>query len=422
LSIFSVSLKEKELRNQSLHIWMNMPSYYQNDLFNELSKRYENFEVVYAQEGDLAREKQGWNFDLIQNYDSKIINKNLNISQLIKYVYRNRNSTHIVNGIWAEQYFFLVIVLLNFFGSDFFIYSEASVPQKKRSIFKQFMLDFLIKPISKILIYRAKGFLAVSVFAENHFQSLGVKSAKIYRFGYFRNISFFSKSSTIDIPPAPLQRGISTNPISALKSNEGKPLGYKRQDVAQLIFVGQLIERKGIFTLFEAIKNLVKTTPNFHLNIIGTGILETQIRQYIEGNNLENFVTIQGVINSENVSQYIQKADLLILPSVFDGWGIVINEALQNHVPALVSDQCGAKELIKNEENGLIFKAQNVESLSEQLLKFLQLSKEQKAKMKTKVVETSQKIAIPKVVNYLMKCLNHAENSTLQKPIAPWLI
>jgi glycosyltransferase involved in cell wall biosynthesis len=391
------------LSNQSLHIWMNIPSYYQNDLFNELCKRFEKFEVVYAHEGDLARKKQGWNFDLVQKYDSKIINKNLNISQLVKYVFQNRKSTHIVNGIWAEKYFFLVIVLLNLFGSHFFIYSEAPIPHKKRSPFKQFTLDFIIKPVSKILVYRAKGFLAVSDFAENYFQHFGVKSAKMYRFGYFRNV-------------------------------KKTPFVKPESEIQQLIFVGQLIERKGIFTLLTTLKKIVPQgsrpskrplpyiNDNFHLKIIGSGILETQIKQYIKANNLEKFVNIQGVVRSENVSQHIQKADLLILPSIFDGWGIVVNEALQSHVPALVSDQCGAKELIKHEENGFIFEAQDVESLTEQLLKFLQLPEKEKVKMKTKTIEISQKIEIPEVVNYLINCLNHAENPVSRKPIAPWLI
>ncbi|MDZ7900887.1 MAG: glycosyltransferase family 4 protein [Arcicella sp.] len=369
---------------------MNMPSYYQNDLFNELCKRYDNFEVIYAHEADSARKKQGWNFNLVQNYESKIIGKNLNIKQLIQYVYANRKSTHIINGIWAEKYFFFVLLLLMLLGSNFFIYSEAPVPQKKRSFIKKLVLNCIVKPVSKRLIYGAKGFFAVSIFAVNYFKSLNLKSEKIYRFGYFRNVEkpdFIKKESNIN----------------------------------QLIFVGQLIERKGIFMLLEAVKNLVRIIPNFHINIIGSGILENQIKQYVQTHHLENFITLRGVINSENIAQFIQKADLLILPSVFDGWGIVVNEALQNHVPVLISDQCGAKELIRNEENGLIFEAQNTESLTKQLSKFLQFSSEEKSKMKSKIIETTKKIEIPVVADYMVACLDHAENITSHKPTVPWL-
>jgi glycosyltransferase involved in cell wall biosynthesis len=379
------------LNKNSLHIWMNIPSSYQNDLFNSLCKKIDEFEVIYAHEQDLLRKKQGWNFELEQNYKKRIIGKNLKVSQLVQYVFQNRKSTHIVNGIWAEKYFFLVIILLNLFRANFLIYSEAPAPTKKRSFFKKSLLNFIIKPISKLLIHRAKGFLAVSIFAKEYFESLGVKSEKIYQFGYFRNISkpdFIKRESTIN----------------------------------RIVFVGQLIERKGVLTLLDSIKKLAKITQNFHLDIIGDGILKIQIIQYIQAYHLENFVTLQGVVNSENIAQSIQKADMLVLPSIFDGWGIVINEALQSHVPVLISDRCGAKELIQHEQNGLIFEAQNVESLTEQLLKFSQFTLEEKNGMKSKVIETSNKIEINGVAEYLVDCLNHANSLTLEKPSAPWLL
>ena len=367
---------------------MNIPSYYQNDLFNELCKRVDKFEVIYAHEQDLTRKNQGWNFDLVSNYNTKIIGKDLKLSLLIQYVFQNRKSTHIVNGIWAEKYFFFILLLLNLCGADFLIYSEAPNPIKNRSVFKNVVLNFIIKPTSKLLIHRAKGFLAVSVFATEYFKSLSIKPGKIYHFGYFRNVekTDFVKTYTT---------------------------------IQQLIFVGQLIERKGIFTLLESIKNISEINANFHLRITGNGILKKQIEQYIQAHKLENFVTLIGTVNSGNITQYIQKADLLVLPSVFDGWGMV--EALQSHIPVLISDQCGAKELIQDEQNGLIFEAQNVESLTIQLVKFLQFSSEEKAIMKSKVIEMSKKIEIPTIVDYLVDCLNHADNKTLQKPSAPWL-
>jgi glycosyltransferase involved in cell wall biosynthesis len=111
----------------------------------------------------------------------------------------------------------------------------------------------------------------------------------------------------------------------------------------------------------------------------------------------------------------------LILPSLFDGWGMVVNEALQCQVPALVSDQCGAKELIKNKHNGLIFKANDIESLTEQLLFFLNLRLEEKALMRKNTEQISSKISIDIVSDYLVNCLNHICHPTIIKPTAPWL-
>ncbi len=373
-----------------LHIWMNIPSFHQNDLFNELIKHFDKFEVIYAHKHDENRKLQGWNFEMTQDYSSKIIGKDLNILDLLGYVFKNRKSVHIINGIWAESSFFFVIILLNIFRANFLIYSEAPIANKKRTSMKKILLKFFVKPLSKLLIIRAKGFLAVSISGVDYFQSLGVNPRKIYRFGYFRNVKVVS----------------------------GK---YNKNQIAELIFVGQLIDLKGITTLLEAIKIVAKTNQSFHLTIVGTGELATYLTNFIEKNQLQRLVTLQGVVNSENVTDYIGEADLLIFPSIADGWGMVVNEALQSSVPVLISDQCGARELIKHDHNGLIFRGKEVESLTENLLKFLDFPFEKKEIMKTHSGEMREKISIPTVGNYLNLCIQHALNSNFSKPTAPWL-
>ncbi len=378
------------MKANSVHIWMNFPSFHQNDLFNDLSNRFEKFEVIYAHSDDESRRNQGWILENNFNYKSKVIGKELKIWSLMHYVFKNKKSTHIVNGIWAEKSFLFVIILLNLFGANFLIYSEAPIPVKSRGILKRSLLKFLVIPLAKILIIRAKGVLAVSIFAVEYFKSLGVQPNKIYRFGYFRNVKL-------------------------------KPQSHSINEVIQLIFVGQLIERKGITILLEAIKNIYQNNKSFHLTIIGTGELEAILKEFIDKNQLRNVVTFLGIINSQNVIDYIKKSDLLILPSIFDGWGMVVNEALQSSVPVLISDQSGAKELIKNEYNGLIFKSKDIKSLTENLLKFLDLPFEKKETMKNNAKEMGGKISVPTVGNYLNFCIRHALNPNEIKPTAPWL-
>ena len=378
------------MNKSKLHIWMNIPSFHQNDLFNELAKNYDEFEAIFAHKNDQDRINQGWNSEQTQHYKSKTIGKDLRLWQLIFYVFKNRENTHVVNGIWAEKSLFFVILLLNIFRINFLIYSEAPIPGKYRSFSKKMFLQFIIKPLAKLLIIKAKGFLAVSIFAVKYFESSGVKIDKIYRFGYFRNVRTISQKQLI-------------------------------KETTQLIFVGQLIERKGIMTLLEAIKPIAKINKYFHLTIIGTGELEPLLKDFIHENQLENTVSLLGVINSKNITNYIENADLLILPSIFDGWGMVINEALQVHVPVLVSDRCGAKELVKHDQNGFIFQHNNVESLIESLQKFLNLPSERKMEMKRFAGKMGEKISIPSVSNYLKLCIEHCLKPQNINPTTPWL-
>jgi glycosyltransferase involved in cell wall biosynthesis len=194
-----------------------------------------------------------------------------------------------------------------------------------------------------------------------------------------------------------------------------------KKSCISLLFVGQLIERKGIFILLEAIEKLLETHQSFHLSIIGSGILKDDIQQFIKAKNLQNVVELLGVIDSQNVHKYIAQADLLILPSVFDGWGIVVNEALQSGIPVLVSDQCGAKELINHGKNGVIFKANNLNDLKEKLTYFIELSSFKKLEMRQEVQKMNQNIGIQIVTEYLVECVAHSLNQNSIKPTAPWL-
>ena len=369
---------------------MNIPSFHQNDLFNELTKHFDKVEVIYAHEYDENRKLQGWNFEIAQNYPSKIIGKKFNILELVKYTFSNRKSVHIVNGIWAETSFFFVIMLLNLFKANFLIYSEAPIATKKRTLIKKILLELLVKPLSKLLIIGAKGFLAVSISGVDYFQSLGVHRRKIYRFGYFRNVKVTSEKSS-------------------------------KNQTTELIFVGQLIDLKGIKTLLEAVKVVSESNRLFHLTIVGTGELAPFLANFVEKNQLQKLVTLVGVVNSEHVIHYFEKADLLIFPSTGDGWGMVVNEALQSCVPVLISDQCGARELIIDDYNGLIFKGKDVESLTKNLLKFLDLPFEKREILKTHAGEMGEKISVPIVGNYLSACIKHALNPNFLKPTAPWL-
>ena len=367
-----------------------MPSHYQNDLFEKLSRHYEDFEVVYARTHDVARKKLGWSFESSDSFRSKFIGQDLKIWQIIPHVFKHRKAIHIVNGIWAENLFFIVILFLNLFQSRFLIYSEAPNPAKNRSLAKKMIIRLLIIPISKLLIQRAKGLLAVSEFAVAHFKQLGIKAEKIYRFGYFLNITKQTKN-------------INQNPCTSF------------------IFVGQLTERKGIFILLKAIEKLTKTHQSLHLSIIGSGDLEQKVQDYLQVHKLQNFITLLGAIDPKKVSKYIAQSDLLILPSIFDGWGIVVNEALQNGIPALVSDQCGAKELVRNGQNGLIFEANNVTELAQKLSDFIELSHQEKLAMKHQAEKTGANLEIDSVAQYLTDCISHALNPNHLKPTAPWL-
>jgi len=129
-----------------------------------------------------------------------------------------------------------------------------------------------------------------------------------------------------------------------------------------MLYVGQLIKRKGIYQLLKALNEL--HDPNVGLLIVGNGPQERELRQFCQDQNLEN-VYFEGFQQQEVLLRYYALADVLILPSFKEVWGLVINEALANGIYVLCSKYAGAAyDLIKEGWNGTLFDPHNVDKLA----------------------------------------------------------
>ncbi len=121
-----------------------------------------------------------------------------------------------------------------------------------------------------------------------------------------------------------------------------------------ILYVGQLIHRKGVDVLLEAFRKL--DAPNTRLVIVGgdTG------RQC--GGDRISFVEFQ---KKEELSAYYRAADVFVLPTREDIWGLVVNEALANGVPVVTTDRCGAGlQMLHNGVNGYVIGTEDAQAMS----------------------------------------------------------
>lgn len=121
-------------------------------------------------------------------------------------------------------------------------------------------------------------------------------------------------------------------------------------DTVQIVFVGRLIEKKGLMLLMDAINALPKEL-NYYLKIYGGGPLETAINSFITDNNLQEKVTLCGSIEHTAISQAYMDADIFVLPSLRETSGNVLIEAMAHKVPVVALDMSIAGDL-KNENCG----------------------------------------------------------------------
>ncbi len=116
------------------------------------------------------------------------------------------------------------------------------------------------------------------------------------------------------------------------------------------LFVGQFIARKNIEHLLHTA--LAARNKRLQFVLVGQGPLRREYETFIASHNLDN-VTIAGYKEKELLQSYYKAADVLLLLSKSDTWGLVLNEAIANGLPVIVSQYIGAAyDLVKDGENG----------------------------------------------------------------------
>jgi glycosyltransferase involved in cell wall biosynthesis len=128
-------------------------------------------------------------------------------------------------------------------------------------------------------------------------------------------------------------------------------------------FCGQMIERKAVDILLLAFDRLIANGMDARLLLVGR---EAELSTFM---NLVSPATkarvqYEGFQAPECLSTYFAKADVFVLPSRHDGWGVVVNQALAAGLPVITSDAVGAGlDYVKNEINGVRVKAGDVDAL-----------------------------------------------------------
>ena len=177
----------------------------------------------------------------------------------------------------------------------------------------------------------------------------------------------------------------------------------------RLLFVGSLIKRKGLDNFFT---QLNKIDEHIHLDIIGNGPELSKLENKKKKLKKTIRINFLGQMPNTKISELMPRYDLLVLPSLHDGWGTVINEALMCGLFVLCSDKCGAKDLIHHNFNGIVFSIDKKNELVEAIMYSIKnLNKIRSNRVKIK--EWSKSIGPNAVANYFMSAL---QNKNVEPP------
>lgn len=152
-------------------------------------------------------------------------------------------------------------------------------------------------------------------------------------------------------------------PFFGIEKTEREP------GIVTFFFCGQMIARKGLDHLLAAFAKLPEHT---RLLLVGREAELPQMLAELPA-DVRSRINYAGFQAPDALPQFFAQADVFVLPSRYDGWGVVVNQALGAGLPIICSNQVGAGyDLVRDGENGFIFRAGEADSLAEKMARFTQ--------------------------------------------------
>lgn len=129
---------------------------------------------------------------------------------------------------------------------------------------------------------------------------------------------------------------------------------------------GRISKEKGHEFLIKAVSELNKKIPFLKLVIIGTGALENKMKKLAKSLRVEKNVAFLGF--RKDIEDLLPGFDLFVLPSLFEGFGLAVIEAMAADVPVIASRVGGLKEIIEDKRNGLFIQPNSVDDIYDKIL------------------------------------------------------
>lgn len=298
----------------------NVPSFYKINLYNELAKRCKIHVVFIALTNQVVieksfQEKIEFSYELLSSIQIEKRNRWQSLKRLIS-ICNSYNYQKIIYGGYDDLEQRVLLFLTP--KSKNCLQFESSIRESK--------VTGLIAVVKKIFFNQISIALPSGKLQTAVFEALGYRGVIIETKG----VGIFNKS--------PVSK---TN----ILSNNLQP---------NYIYVGRLISVKNLEFLID-----VFNTINKPLTIVGTGVLESALKQRANSN-----IKFTGFVPNNEVSELYKANDFFILPSVSEPWGLVVEEAVYFGLPVLASDAVGCQEeMVLKPKTGIVFSPFDQKSL-----------------------------------------------------------
>jgi glycogen(starch) synthase len=138
-----------------------------------------------------------------------------------------------------------------------------------------------------------------------------------------------------------------------------------------LLLVGRLVYEKGFQLAFEALPGLIARLPGVRFLVAGSGTHEAALREQADRLGLLDHGNFLGWIGDDVLHSLYRIADLCVVPSIYEPFGLVALEAMASGCPCIVADTGGLREVVPNDDVGLRFASRDPRSLAQMVERLL---------------------------------------------------
>lgn len=319
----------------------NFPSPYRVHFFDELGKTLDVTVLYSDRVEDITHRNAQWfeegqgGFHPVQLKQSAGIRDEYLCLEVISWLKKKYDA--IVIGGYSSPTAILAMAYLRLHRIPFYMEVDGGLVRQESK------LKYLVK---KTLVCMANRWLSTGINTTKYLVHYGAKEERVQHYPFS---SLYEK----DILAEPVSR--------EEKQRLRRELGIEEKHM--VLAIGQFIHRKGFDILLEAARDL---DPDTGIYIVGGEATEEYLKLR-EQLNLQN-VHFWGFQKKDRLALMYQAADLFVLPTREDIWGLVINEALAYGLPTITTNRCVAGlELIEDGVNGYVVPVEDANALAEKI-------------------------------------------------------
>ncbi|HMN79429.1 MAG TPA: glycosyltransferase [Burkholderiaceae bacterium] len=341
------------------------------------------------------RTAQGWSKDLPADLDLKEVSGFGWPAMAWRTLRAYRDRCHIFHAPFGSWRSVVILCMARMLSVRIYIVSEPYSESAAGLLFTEGQLSGSMRKLLRPWLYGlygalfggvTRGMFAISPLAVRQFGQAGFLRSSIFPFGYF----------------------VSGPPMSRADPTVRSP---RSDGVVRCAFVGNLLRIKGIAELCRAVSRVNANGVRLELHVYGSGPQAAEVR----GPGIE----LHGRFPFGTAVSVLRQYQLLVLPSLYDGWGVVVNEAVLAGVPVVCSEAVGAAGMIRRWRCGKVFAADGGEGLFRVLHEICE-DPRVLGDWAANCGELARIIRPEYAARYMLECVAFAEGNRAEPPACKW--